>query len=119
MLTSTASCIGNNGKNWLLSPETSSQSEGYGSKWLIWLVCGEALIHVHTDQCLTTHEMRTYPVVHTHNYCSKMSTTDSEEHALDLINNAYYYEGSFPVENVSSKSLVIKCPRYEIVTKAI
>ena len=37
-----------------------------------------------------------------------MSTTDSEEHALDLVNDAYYYKGSFPFENVSSKSLVIK-----------
>ena len=34
---------GNNGKNWLLSPGTSSQSEGYSSKWLIWLVCRESL----------------------------------------------------------------------------
>ena len=34
---------GNNGKNWLLSPGTSSQSEGYGSKWLTWLVCREPL----------------------------------------------------------------------------
>ena len=32
-----------NGKNWLLSPGTSSQSEGYSSKWLIWLVGGEPL----------------------------------------------------------------------------
>ena len=28
-------------KNWLLNPGTSSQSEGYSSKWLIWLVCRE------------------------------------------------------------------------------
>ena len=40
MLTSTASCIGNNGKNWLLNSGTSGQSEGYSSKWL---VCGEPL----------------------------------------------------------------------------
>ena len=26
-----------------LSPGTSSQSEGYSSKWLIWLVCREPL----------------------------------------------------------------------------
>ena len=32
-------CKGNNGKNCLLNPGTSSQNEGYGSKWLIWLVC--------------------------------------------------------------------------------
>ena len=38
-----ASCIGSNGKNWLLNPGTSSQSEGYSSKWLIWLVCREPL----------------------------------------------------------------------------
>ena len=36
--------MGNNGKNWLLSPGISSQSEGYSSKWLIWLVCREPLI---------------------------------------------------------------------------
>ena len=34
-------CKGNNGKNCLLIPGTSSQSEGYNSKWLIWLVCRE------------------------------------------------------------------------------
>ena len=44
LLTSKASCMGNNGKNWLLNPGTSSQSEGYSSKWLIWLVCGEPLV---------------------------------------------------------------------------
>ena len=38
---------GNNGKNWLLDPGTSSQSEGYSSKWLIWLVCREPL-----DMCI-------------------------------------------------------------------
>ena len=41
-------CIVNNGKNWLLDPGTSysRQSEGYSSKWLIWLLCREPLIHV-------------------------------------------------------------------------
>ena len=39
-----AACIGRYGKNWLLNPETSSQSEGYSGKWLIWLVCGEPLL---------------------------------------------------------------------------
>ena len=39
LLTLKAGRIGNNGKNWLLNPGTSSQSEGYSSKWLIWLVC--------------------------------------------------------------------------------
>ena len=43
MLISKAGCIGNNGKNRLLSPGTSSQSEEYSSKWLIWLVCREPL----------------------------------------------------------------------------
>ena len=33
----------NNGQSWLLSPGTSSQSEGYNSKWLIWLACREPL----------------------------------------------------------------------------
>ena len=47
MLTSTASCTGNNVKNWLLSPGTSSQGEEYSSKWLIWLVCGEPLLTLH------------------------------------------------------------------------
>ena len=36
-------CIGMYGKNWLLNAGTSSQSEGYSSKSLIWLVCGEPL----------------------------------------------------------------------------
>ena len=36
-------CKGNNGKNSLLSPGTSSQSDGYSSEWLIWLVCREPL----------------------------------------------------------------------------
>ena len=27
----------------ILGPGTSSQGEGYSSKWLIWLVCGEPL----------------------------------------------------------------------------
>ena len=36
LLTLKASCIGNYGKNWLLNPGTSSQSEGYSSKWLVW-----------------------------------------------------------------------------------
>ena len=43
LLTLKAGCTGNNGKNWLLNPGTSSQSEGYASKWLIWLVCREPL----------------------------------------------------------------------------
>ena len=43
LLTLRAGYIGNNGKNWLLYPWTSSQSEGYSSKWLIWLVCREPL----------------------------------------------------------------------------
>ena len=36
----TLGCIGKYGKNWLLNPRTSSQSEGYSNKWL---VCGEPL----------------------------------------------------------------------------
>ena len=44
VLTSKAGCIGKYGKNWLLNPGTSSQSEGYSSKWLIWLVCREPLL---------------------------------------------------------------------------
>ena len=32
------------GKNWLLNPGTSSQSEWCSSKWLIWLVCREPCI---------------------------------------------------------------------------
>ena len=35
--------MGSNGKNWLLNPESSSQSEGHSSKWLIWLVVREPL----------------------------------------------------------------------------
>ena len=31
-------------KNWLLGPGTSSQSERYSSKWLVWLMCGEPLV---------------------------------------------------------------------------
>ena len=31
-LTIKTGCIGSNGKNWLLNPESSSQSEGYSSK---------------------------------------------------------------------------------------
>ena len=34
-----AGCKGSNAKNWLLSPGTCSKSEGYSSKWLVWLVC--------------------------------------------------------------------------------
>ena len=33
-------------KIWLLSPVTSSQSEGYSSKWLIWLMCREPLLGI-------------------------------------------------------------------------
>ena len=40
-----AGCIENNGKNWLLNPVTSSQSEGYSSIWLVWLVCREPLFN--------------------------------------------------------------------------
>ena len=36
--------MGSNGKNWLLNPESSSQSEGYSSKWLIWLLVREPLL---------------------------------------------------------------------------
>ena len=49
VLISKAGCKGNNGKNWLLSPVTSSQSEGYSSKWLIWLMCREPLICIHCN----------------------------------------------------------------------
>ena len=45
LLTIKAGCMGSNGKNWLLNPESSSQSEGYSSKWLIWLVVREPLIN--------------------------------------------------------------------------
>ena len=43
-------CKVNKGKNWLLNPGTSSQSEGYSSysKWLIWLVCREPLTCSHS-----------------------------------------------------------------------
>ena len=34
--------IGRNVNNRLLGPGTSSQSERYGSKWLFWLVYGDA-----------------------------------------------------------------------------
>ena len=44
LLTLKADCIGKNGKHWLHNPQTSSQSEGYSSKWLVWLVCKEPLI---------------------------------------------------------------------------
>ena len=44
LLTIKAGCIESNGKNWLLNPESSSQSEGYSSKWLIWLVVREPLV---------------------------------------------------------------------------
>ena len=43
LLTLKAGCIGNNGKKWPLDPGTSSQSEGYSSKWLNWLVCREPM----------------------------------------------------------------------------
>ena len=43
LLTIKAGCIKSNGKNWLLNPESSSQSEGYNSKWLIWLLVREPL----------------------------------------------------------------------------
>ena len=46
LLTIKAGCMGSNGKNWLLNPESSSQSEGYSSKWLIWLVVRELLAHM-------------------------------------------------------------------------
>ena len=38
-----ASCKGKYGQKWLPSPRTSSQSEGYSTKWLIWLVYREPL----------------------------------------------------------------------------
>ena len=44
VVTLKAGCIGNDSKNWLLNPGTSSQSEGCSSKWLIWLVCREPLL---------------------------------------------------------------------------
>ena len=34
-MTLKAGCIGKYGKNWVLNPGTSSQGEGYSSKWLI------------------------------------------------------------------------------------
>ena len=36
-------CIGNKGEMAIISSGTSSQSEGYSRKWLIWLVCREPL----------------------------------------------------------------------------
>ena len=50
VLISKAGCKGNNGKNWLLNPGASSQSEGNSSKWLIWLVCRESLILLYVHQ---------------------------------------------------------------------
>ncbi len=44
LLTIKAGC---NGKNWLLNPESNSQSEGYSSKWLIWLVVREPLVSIY------------------------------------------------------------------------
>ena len=46
VLISKAGRIGKYGKNWLLNPETGSQSEGYSCKWLIWLVCREPLLGI-------------------------------------------------------------------------
>ena len=58
LLTIKAGCIGSNGKNWLLNPESSSQSEGYSSKWLIWLVVREPLLW---NTNLTHHHSITFP----------------------------------------------------------
>ena len=44
LLTIKAGYMGSNGKNWLLNPKSSSQSEGYRSKWLIWLLVREPLL---------------------------------------------------------------------------
>ena len=41
-------------KNWLLNPESSSQSEGYSSKWLIWLVVREPLLLMMAEEHNTT-----------------------------------------------------------------
>ena len=52
LITFKACCKGNNGKNWLLSPGTTSQSEGYSSKWLIW-PCREPLkLKTHPTLCM-------------------------------------------------------------------
>ena len=44
VLTSKEGCKGSNGENWLFNPGTSSGSERYSSKWLIWPVCREPLV---------------------------------------------------------------------------
>ena len=58
LLTIKAGCMGSNGKNWLLNPESSSQSEGYSSKWLIWLVVREPLIDMDWSNHMNVHCMQ-------------------------------------------------------------
>ena len=58
VLISKVSCKENNGKNWLLNPGTSSQSEGYSSKWIIWLVCREPLVLMCTQTSVWNTRMR-------------------------------------------------------------
>jgi hypothetical protein len=50
VVTLKAGCIGKYGKNWLLNPWTSSQSDGNSSKWLVWLVCGKPLLRQSANQ---------------------------------------------------------------------
>ena len=68
LLTLKAGYIGNNGKNWLLNLGTSSQSERYSSKWLIWLVCREPLNFI----CYKLHSAspRTITFLLIHNLCN-------------------------------------------------
>ena len=62
---SKAGCKGNNGENWLLRPGTSSQSRGYSSKWLIWLVCREPLDFLDIYTTLSSMEIYTVRVLST------------------------------------------------------
>ena len=61
--------------NWLLSPGTSSQSEGYSSKWLIWLVCREPLIRGTTLGYISCAQYYTVSVSHSTCSCQTTSVT--------------------------------------------
>ena len=89
-------------KNWLLSPGTSSQCEGYSSKWLIGLVCRESLLIVVGNLLHNTHVL----FYHALAYCSSV-LFDKESGVLKFLRDSATLEEVLIIHSASGCHSII------------
>ena len=98
VLISKAGCKGEQWQKWLLNPGTSSQSEGYSSKWLIWQVCREPLLwvysYMHIYNTIVPLGMRTPPLI---SYTEKRTR---DQVAMQVQSQATYLHPPPPPKNL-------------------